>query len=105
MKQRVIVIFFCLVCCNVFSQRNPFDVARNGTLDELKNLMVKDYKVVNSINEDGNSMLILACYNGNTEVALHLIKNVEDINYSSKMGSALMAAVVKNKFELVKLLL
>jgi len=105
MGKRFLIVCFWFIFSNVFGQKSPFDVARNGTLNELKELMVLNPKVIDSINKEENTMLILACYHGNTEVAMYLIDNVKDINYSNKMGTALMAAVVKNKVNFVKQLL
>lgn len=105
MDKRFLIVCFCFIFSNVFGQRNPFDVARNGTLNELKELILKNPKIINLVNDEENSMLILACYHGNAEVVPYLIENVDNINYSNKMGTALMAAVVKNKIEFIKKLL
>lgn len=85
-----------------FSQNNScFDVARKGSLAEMKLLFEKDKNIVNAIDDNGSSMLILACYRGNQEVATFLINNQADLNYVSKNGTALMACVMKNQFQLV----
>jgi len=86
-------------------QNKIFDVARNGTLKEIQELHQFNPNLINTVNENKSSPLILACYRGNTEVALYLIKNTKDINYNSGMGTALMAAVVKGNLELVKALI
>jgi ankyrin repeat protein len=85
--------------------KTVFDIARNGTLTEMQNLDKSNPDLINSINENNTTPLILACYRGNIEVAKFLIENVKDINYNSDMGTALMAATYKNQTELVKLLL
>jgi ankyrin repeat protein len=86
----------------VFSQNNScFDVARKGSLSEIKLLFDKDKSIVNAIDANGSSMLILACYRGNQEVAKFLINNQADVDYISKNGTALMACVMKNEFHLV----
>ena len=86
----------------VFSQNNScFDVARKGSLSEIKLLFDKDKSIVNAIDDNGSSMLILACYRGNQEVAKFLINNKADVDYISKNGTALMACVMKNEFQLV----
>lgn len=84
---------------------NIFDVARSGTLNEATVLVKKNPKIVNAINDAGYSPLILACYRGNNEVAQFLIENGADINYNNAMGTALMAAVVKNNIQIVNLLI
>lgn len=99
----VIVSFFCFQI--FFGQQNIFDVARKGTVEEIKIIMEQNPEVINSVNEEGYSPLILACYKGNLAVASFFIHNVKDINGNSTMGTPLMAAVVKRNSEIVKLLL
>lgn len=95
------------LCFSVFSQKplTIFDVARSGTLEQAKTLIHLNLKVVNEINKEGYSPLILACYRGNTEVARYLINKGADVNYNNAMGTPLMAAVVKNNIEIANLLL
>jgi ankyrin repeat protein len=82
-----------------------FDIARKGSLSDMKLLFEKDKNSVNAIDDKGSSMLILACYRGNHEVAQFLIDNGADLNYVSNNGTALMACVVKSEFQLVDELL
>jgi len=104
MKYLVMLVVFCSNYS--FSQaKDCFDVARKGTLSEIKVLVKENPKVVNSINARGSSMLILACYTGNNDVAKFLIENNSDLNYVSDNGTALMASVVKGNNELVKQLI
>jgi hypothetical protein len=88
-----------------FAQQDIFDVARKGTVEEVKAIMKQNPEAINSVNGEGFSPLILACYRGNVAVADFLIHNVKDINGSSSMGTPLMAAVVKKNIGIVKLLL
>lgn len=88
-----------------FSQQDIFDVARKGTVEEVKTIMKQNPDAINLINEAGYSPLILACYKGNNAVANFLIKKVKDINGSSAMGTPLMAAAVKGNKEIVQVLL
>ena len=99
----LIISFFCFQLG--FAQQDIFDVARTGTVEEVKAIMKQNPEAINSVNPDGYSPLILACYRGNIAVANFLIHNVKDINGSSSMGTPLMAAVVKKNIEIVKLLL
>lgn len=85
--------------------KTVFDVARAGTLDELRNLEKADPEIINAVNEQGFSPLILACYRGNAPVAHYLIDHVKDIDYKSKEGTALAAASVRYNKELVEHLL
>ncbi|WP_395049180.1 ankyrin repeat domain-containing protein [Flavobacterium sp.] len=99
------IIFFLFLFQLGFSQQNIFDIARKGTVEELKTAMKQNPDVINSVNEEGYSPLILSSYRGNIEVAKFLINNVKDINGSSPMGTPLMAAVVKGNKEIVVALL
>jgi ankyrin repeat protein len=99
------IIFFLLLFQVGFSQQNIFDIARKGTVEELKTAMKQNPDIINSVNADGYSPLILASYKGNVAVAHILIKNVKDINGSSPMGTPLMAAVVKGNKEILQALL
>ncbi|QBN18324.1 ankyrin repeat domain-containing protein [Flavobacterium nackdongense] len=101
MKKVCILILF-LSFNVVFSQNtNCFDIARKGSLAEMKSLFEKDKSIVNAVDENGSSMLILACYRGNHEVAKFLMNQNADLNYNSKNGTALMACVVKGQYQLV----
>jgi ankyrin repeat protein len=82
-----------------------FDIARKGTIVQAEEIFKTDPKIFNSVNKDGFSPLILACYRGNNEVAKFIIEVGSDINGTSSMGTPLMAAVVKGNSEIVKLLL
>ncbi|MCI9843956.1 ankyrin repeat domain-containing protein [Flavobacterium pectinovorum] len=105
MKKLVLLnLLFCFFVAAA-QEKNVFDIARSGTLTEIQNLNKSNPDLINSLNENKTSPLILACYRGNIEVAKFLIENVKDINYNSDMGTALMAATYKNQPELVKLLL
>ena len=105
-KLKNILILLIISVNTVFSQDiNCFDVARKGNLSEMKSLFAKDKSVINAVDDKGSSMLILACYRGNKDVAKFLLENNVDVNYVSKNGTALMACVVKGEFELVDKLL
>ncbi|MEI3790387.1 MULTISPECIES: ankyrin repeat domain-containing protein [Chryseobacterium] len=85
--------------------KSIFDIARSGTVAEVKELMKQDPDIINKTNESGFSPLILACYRGNAEVADFLMDKVKDINYNSSMGTALMAVVFKGDLKLAQELL
>lgn len=88
-----------------YSQKNIFEVARFGSVTEVKALMAISADTINAVEDSGYLPLTLACYNGNSDVALYLISHVQDVNGSSKMGTPLMAAVFKNDMSLVEALL
>lgn len=105
MKKHIIILisFFCF--CSNAQNTDVFEIARKGNLEEIQKLYNENANIIDSVDEKKTSPLILACYRGNVEVANFLIKKVKNINYSSDMGTALMAATYKNQMELVKLLL
>jgi len=88
-----------------FSQKNIFDIARNGSIDEVKKLMTINPDTINKSDTNGYLPLTLACYRGNSEVAIFLAERVADIDAGSKFGTPLMAAVFKDEYELVATLL
>jgi ankyrin repeat protein len=91
---------------NVKAQESSiFDVARNGSLMEIKALTNNNPDIINNLSKEGYSVLTLACYYSNNEVASYLIEHVKDVNSKSGYGTPLMAATVKKNSYLVKLLL
>ena len=100
------LIFICFFITNlIFSQKEVFTVARNGSVQEMKVLFEKNANCVNEVDDYGFSPLILAAYRGNFEVAKYLITVVKDVNYQSPEGTVLMAAVMRNNTELIQLLI
>ncbi|TYA55971.1 ankyrin repeat domain-containing protein [Formosa maritima] len=106
MNLKQILLFGCFFMSIItFAQNNIFDVARAGTVDEVKKLMAINIDTINKPNDEGYLPLTLACYNGNEAVGLFLIKHVNNINGDSKYGTPLMAAVFKGHVLLVQTLL
>jgi ankyrin repeat protein len=107
MFKKLLVLVFFIVFQFSFSQdkSDVFDIARAGTVEEVKEILKSNPKAFQVVNKEGFSPLILACYKGNNNVAKILIENGSDLNVSSTMGTALMAAVVKGNDEIVKILL
>jgi len=108
MKKLIVIVSIFLSFSFVSAQekaKSVFDIARSGTVAELKDLMKKNPNIINETNEGGFSTLILACYRGNTEVAKFLMDNVKDINYKSQEGTALAGLSVKYNKDLVEYLL
>lgn len=93
-------LVFILTVQIASGQLDIFDVARKGTLEQLSNLININQDTVNSINQRGDSPLVLACYYGNNEVAKKLIDIVKDINIESKEGTPLTATIFTKNFEL-----
>jgi uncharacterized protein len=101
------LILSFLLSFSIFAQEknSVFDVARKGTLKEIKKIYKKDPKAIVALNENGFSPLILATYKNNNEVAKFLIEKGAKIDEVSEMGTPLMAAVVKGNLEIVKFLI
>ncbi|MGH1519786.1 ankyrin repeat domain-containing protein [Chryseobacterium sp. JK1] len=85
--------------------KSIFDIARSGTVTEVQDLMKQNPDIINQVNDNGFSPLILACYRGNTEVANFLINHVKDVNYKSREGTALAGLAVKYNRDLTESLL
>lgn len=106
MKKILSLLVLLSALCNAqVKPKDVFDVARSGTVEEMKALVQIKKDTINVVNQSGFSPLILACYRGNTAVAEYLAKNVKNINYNSPNGTALAAAAVKGNTALVKMLL
>lgn len=102
---RVVGILF-LLCVNlVQAQQDIFDVARNGTVEEMKKLYTDTPEVIDQKNEYGYTPFLLACYNGNAAIVQYLVDKVADVNGVSKYGTPLMAAVYKRDEKIVSILL
>ncbi|HKX86566.1 MAG TPA: hypothetical protein VJL37_07830, partial [Flavobacterium sp.] len=67
MKRKNAFLLFIIVLLSpieIFSQSDVFEVARTGTVDQMKTLSASNPDVVNALNDEGNSPLIIACYKG-----------------------------------------
>ena len=105
MKQLITYSFLLFTFLANAQVKNIFDIARKGNLQEIEEIYKKNPDVINSIDEKKSSPLILACYRGNTDVALFLADKVKDVNYNSGMGTALMAAVMSGNSAIVEKLI
>ncbi len=106
MKNYFQIVLLLLLCTSLKAQdKNVFDVARKGSLSEIQNIYKQNPELVNAINDNKATPLILACYRNNEAVALYLSDKVSNINYNSGMGTALMAAIMSgNKVIIEKLI-
>jgi ankyrin repeat protein len=106
MKQIILFIYF--IVFSAFSQaqdKNVFDIARKGTLSDIQEIFNQTPDLINSINDNKATPLILACYRNNEAVALYLSDKVSNVNYNSGMGTALMASIMSgNKVIIEKLI-
>lgn len=105
MKKTITYSFLLFAFLASAQVKNIFDVARKGNLQEIEEIYKKNPDVINSVDEKKSSPLILACYRGNTDVALFLADKVKDVNYNSGMGTALMAAVMSGNSAIVEKLI
>ena len=102
MRFYILIVLFFLSIGPSFSQSTTvFDIARKGTLAEIEAIYKQNPELINTVDDRKSSPLLLACYRGNTDVALFLAKKVIDVNYNSGIGTALMAAVMSGKIEIV----
>jgi ankyrin repeat protein len=100
------ILLFCLFVFNFsFAQSDIFNIARKGTVEEMKKLIEDNRNLVNTQNNAGFSPLIIATYSSNLQVAKYLLNIAEDINYQSPEGTVLMAAIMRNNIEMMHLLL
>jgi ankyrin repeat protein len=104
------ILFFWILMSNstaLLAQpgSDAFEVARKGTVLQAKELFKSNPKAFRTVNENGFSPLILACYRGNNEVAKFMIESGVDINVVSDMGTALMACIVKGNNEMATFLI
>lgn len=96
---------FVMALGNAQTDHAAFEVARKGSIEDAKRLVEQDQNAFLVTNDEGFSPLILACYRGNNEVAKWFVTEGLDLNQVSKMGTALMAAVVKGNNEMIEFLL
>lgn len=108
MTSKKMVLLLLFVSVSGMTQENKaneiFDIARNGSLQELKELLKVHPLSIDMPNEAGYNALTLACYNSNNEVAKYIVEKTKDINANNGYGTALMAATVKGNVELVEYL-
>jgi uncharacterized protein len=102
---KIVPFFLFFFTIQIATAQDIFDVARKGSVAEMKQLITSNPGLINTYNADGNSPLLLAVYRGNTDVAKFLIENGAVIDDKSSAGSPLIAATFKESMELVELLL
>lgn len=104
MKNYVLFIFVLFSFLS-FSQTDIFEICRNGSLQELKDIYNESPSLIDKPNTEGYMPLTLACYYGREEHVNFLVDKVQNINGTSKYGTPLMAAVVKGYSKIVEILL
>ena len=104
-KSFFIVLFLSTISSYSQSIADIYDIARKGTVDDMRVFYSKYPASLNTLNTEGFSALVLATYRQNNAVAQFLIENGANINENSTMGSPLMAAIVKGNNEIARLLM
>jgi ankyrin repeat protein len=98
-------LFFITFNTAVAQDKDAFEVARKGTISEMKLLYQQNPSITENLNSSKSNLLILACYNGNKDAALFLCEKTKNIDYNSGRGTALMAAVMNGNLEIVNSLI
>ena len=101
MKQFITYSFLLFTFLANAQVKNVFDIARKGNLQEIQEIYKNNPAAIDSLDEKKSSPLLLACYRGNTDVALFLADKTKNINYNAGMGTALMAAVMSGNTTIV----
>ena len=104
--QKFYLLLFLFIGVLVQAQdKTVFDIARKGTVSEIQDIHARNPELINAVNDNKATPLILACYRNNEAVALYLLDSVSNINYNSGMGTAMMAAIMSgNKVIIEKLI-
>lgn len=74
---------------------NIFDAARKGDVSAISRMITIKADTVNSIDENGNSPLVLASYYGQHAAIKQLVKAGANVNYQSSQGTALCGVSYK----------
>jgi ankyrin repeat protein len=100
----VALLVFCTATGWMFAAE-IHKAAKQGKLDEIKQLIKKDPKLVNSVNRLGQTPLLIAAYSGHKDIAEFLIKKGADLNLADQFGaSPIHMSVLGSKIEITKLL-
>lgn len=87
------------------AQDELFSWIRNNEVLKVKHYLDSQPQAVNELSKEGFSPLILAAYTGNFDLVQLLVSEGAEVNHTSSMGTALMAAIVKNHIVVVQFLL
>ena len=105
MKSIFLLLFFVFSNLIISQEKNCFEIARKGSLSEIKIEYEKNKKIIDSVDSNSSSMLILACYKNNNDVAQFIVQKKANLDYTSTNGTALMACVIKGNIEMAEILL
>ncbi|MFN4199490.1 MAG: ankyrin repeat domain-containing protein [Flavobacterium sp.] len=99
------VIFLLLAFIQLRAQQDFFSWIINGEVAKVESYIESIPEATNQLSKEGFSPLILASYTGSLELVRLLVTKGAAVNYNSSMGTALMAAIVKNHVTVVQFLL
>ena len=100
-----VILFTVLFVCKAFGQSTDvFDAARSGDLQTIKTFIKKGGNI-DTLNADGNSLLLLSIYRDQNKVADWLLKHNTNIHLKTAQGNALLAAVYKGNITMTSRLL
>ncbi|WP_147676314.1 ankyrin repeat domain-containing protein [Algibacter pacificus] len=105
MKLIVLLLLPLLALSQSKNNTDIFDAVRQGNLNQVKQYIEVDRKVVDTLNSHNHSLLIIAAYYNQQSIVEHILPYVTNLNHNSDNGTALAAAVVKNNVEIIKVLL
>lgn len=97
-----LLLLFSLTC---YSQEDIFSFVREGNLNNIKKAVKDNPALINAVNSNGHSPLILACYIDQKEIVTFLLDNGANINYQMDMGSAVHAVAFKGNASILSLLI
>ena len=90
---------------NLCGQNDIFELARRGSVQEVKAVVKETPNVLNAKDQRGSTPLVLACYYNNIDIVRYIIQNIDDVNGTTKDGSPLMASAVKGYNAISELLI
>ena len=96
------LFFLFIIFSHSSHSQSIFDLARSGTVDQMKTYLDNNPEHLNLISEHGSSPFLLAAYRGNNAVATLLIEKGADLTYCYGEGSAIYALIYKNNLELIE---
>ena len=105
MKLLFILLLPLVTLGQEFNGTNIFDFSRKGRLEEVIELVEQNPSIVNLINDQNHSPLIISSYYQHKDLVEYFISKKANINYQSDNGTALSAAVVKHNLEIAQMLL
>ena len=102
---RILITLLLMSFGVVQAQIDIFDACRTGDIPRIEELYKLQPESINSINKNGHTPLILACYRNQVLAVKKLLELGAEIDYQSGDGTALLGATYQNNYDVIKLLL